>query len=99
MPYIKQEDRKFLNDQINGIVVRLSTVAPDILKRPGPCNYVITRIILGALKPAEGWSYHSISRAIAVLNDAKTEMERRLMGPREDVVIKDNGDVPEYANT
>jgi len=96
MPYIKQEDRIGLNTVIDDAIVALQDVAPDVLKRPGPTNYMITRIVAGSLKPKEGWSYHSISRAIAVLRDAATEMERRLMGPREDVVIKDNGDVPEY---
>lgn len=96
MPYIKQEDRDWLDMSINTVIARLHTVSLDVLTRPGPTNYAITRIVAGALKPEGGWSYHSISRAIAVLRDAATEMERRLMGPREDVVIKENGDVPEY---
>lgn len=97
MPYIKQEDRVQLNHTIDNAVNRLKGVAPNVVTRCGSTNYVITRIVAGALKPEEGWSYHSISRAIAVLRDAATEMERRLMGPREDVVIRQNGDVPEYA--
>lgn len=96
MPYIIKNDRSNLDPAIFEIVDRLEKVAPDILKRPGPTNYVVTRIVAGALKPAEGWSYHSLSRAIAVLRDAATEMERRLMAKREDQVIIENGDVPEY---
>lgn len=68
----------------------------DVLKRPGPTNYVITRIVARALKPDDGWSYHSISRAIAVLRDAATEMERRLMAPYEDDKSAENGDIMEY---
>ncbi len=96
MPYIKKYDRANLNSYINEVVYQLKWMQPDILKRPGPTNYVITRVVARALKPDDGWSYHSISRAIAVLNDAATEMRRRLMDVREDDAIKENGDIPEY---
>jgi len=96
MPYIKPDDRAKLNFYMNKVVNQLKLVQPDILKRPGPTNYIVTRIVTMALKPDDGWSYHSISRAIAVLNDAATEMRRRLMDTREDVAIKNNGDIPEY---
>jgi hypothetical protein len=98
MPYIKQQDRSILNRPIQVLVDALRAVAPDVLQRPGPTNYVVTRIVVGALKPGEGWSYHSLSRAIAVLRDAAAEMQRRLMDQREDQVIHENGDVPEYAD-
>ena len=96
MPYIKQEDRTLLDHHIKRILDDLFEISCAVNKLPGPVNYVVTRIVLGALKPTDGWSYHSISRAIAVLRDSATEMERRLMAPREDVVIIENGDVPEY---
>jgi hypothetical protein len=97
MPYILQKDRKELNTEIDAIVVILKKVAPDVLKRSGSTNYTITRIVASALKPEEGWSYHSLSRAIGVLRDAAAEMQRRLMDQHENQVIKENGDVPEYA--
>ncbi len=99
MPYISQHDRDGLDDAIGRIVEALKLTAPDVLKRPGPTNYTVTRIVAGALKPDEGWSYHSLSRAIAVLRDAAAEMQRRLMDQRENQVIKNNGDVPEYADS
>lgn len=97
MPYIKHEDRVKLDFAIGEVVYALKQTAPDVFKRPGPTNYTITRIVAAALKPDEGWSYHSLSRAIAVLRDAAAEMQRRLMDQREDHVIRENGDVPEYA--
>ena len=78
---------------------QLKWVEPNIFKRTGTTNYVITRIVTRALKPSDGWSYSSISRAIAVLNDAAMEMHRRLMDVREDYAIKENGDIPEYKVT
>ncbi len=96
MPYIKRGARVRLNLYISEVVNQLKLVQPDLLKRPGPTNYVVTRIVARALKPDDGWSYHSISRAIAVLNDAATEMRRRLMDVRENDAIKENGDIPEY---
>jgi hypothetical protein len=96
MPYIQQIDRQRLDNAIYNAVMALRVVAPDVLKRPGPTNYTVTRIVAGALKPEEGWSYHSLSRAIAVLRDAGAEMQRRLMDQRENQVIQENGDVPEY---
>ena len=96
MPYIKKGARVRLNFYISEVVNQLKFVQPDVLKRPGLTNYVVTRIVTRTLKPEDGWSYHSISRAIAVLNDAATEMRRRLMDVREDDAIKENGDIPEY---
>lgn len=96
MPYIKQSDRAHLNCDIDSIIYDLNNLAP-LDKRYGPINYTISRIVASALKPKEGWSYHSISRALAVLQDAHDEMRRRLMDKREDQVIKINGDLDEYS--
>lgn len=95
MPYINKNDRTFLDGYIHQIVNQLKL--KDLFSRPGDVNYTITRIVAGSMKPDfEGWSYHSLSRAIAILNDSKTEMERRLMAKREDQVIANNGDLEEY---
>ena len=98
MPYTEREKRVKLNFVMNEVVNALKWTQPDVLDRPGPTNYVITRIVARALRPEEGWSYHSISRAIAVFHDAAAEMQRRLMDRREDEAIAKNGDIPEYAN-
>ncbi len=99
MPYIKEHDRTTLNFAIDEIVTQLGWLQPDVLKRPGPTNYVVTRIVARTLKPEEGWSYHSISRALGVLRDAAAEMQRRLMDTREDAAIENNGDIPEYSSS
>jgi hypothetical protein len=92
MPYIKKERRQLLDAEITRIVNRLL----DISAVKGDVNYTITRIVLGALKPDAGWSYQSLSDAVAALKDAATEVERRLLAPHEDGAKERNGDVPEY---
>ena len=98
MPYIKDEQRAKINYLIVGTVNGINYIESDVLKKPGIVNYVITRIVARSLKPKDGWSYHSLSRAIAVLRDAAAEMERRLMAPYEQGKRGENGDVMEYAN-
>lgn len=96
MPYIKKTMRALLNCYIETLKNHIIHEEPIIFNRPGVVNYAITRLVAGSLKPVDGWSYHSLSRAIAVLRDAATEMERRLMAKREDKAIQDNGDIQEY---
>ena len=95
MPYIKTNGRQALNTSVYKAVDALTGI-PDLVSRQGATNYVISRIVLGALRPHDGWSYSSISRAIATLRDAADEMSRRLMAAREDLAIEANGDLPEY---
>jgi len=97
MPYIKKTDRaNGLDRSINQIVLDLKRIRHWPATRKGATNYAVTRIVLASMKPDEGWSYDSISRALAVLDDAHGEMKRRLMDVREDKAIEQNGDVLEY---
>ena len=96
MPYIKRKDRGLINHDLHELTESILWAKPNILERPGMVNYAISRLVCGTLKPEAGWSYHSLSRAIAVLRDAATEMERRLMAKHEDQVIQDNGDLEDY---
>lgn len=93
MPYISQGNRHALDTIIDGLVKRLR----DIECRPGDCNYVVTRVVLEALRPESGWSYHDLHDAVGLLRDAAGEIERRLMGPYEDVAIRRNGDMQCFA--
>lgn len=96
MPYINVGNRMALDPIIEGLVKRLR----DIECRPGDCNYVVTRIVLEALKPGDtGWNYHSLSDAVRVLKDAATEIERRLLGPYEDAAMQQNGDLACFDET
>jgi hypothetical protein len=99
MPYIKSISRQFLDDPIKQCVEELREYAM-FDERVGVCNYVVTRIVAGAMLPdSKHRNYHAISRALSVLHDAETEMRRRLMDVREDKAISMNGDIPEYEQT
>ncbi|MDP7157392.1 MAG: hypothetical protein QF922_04125 [SAR324 cluster bacterium] len=60
---------------------------PD--RRDGELNYIITRI----LKETYPQRYHTINRAIGVLEACKLEYYRRVAAPYEDTKIQQNGDV------
>lgn len=88
MPYIKRELRKLLDAEIDALYAKLSNeqVGNDI---DGCLNYVITKLI-HRIYPRR---YFSLNRAIGVLECAKQELYRRIVGPYEDEKIAENGDV------
>jgi len=94
MPYITTHDREQFDDDLEALITTLKS-AP-IERNYGAVNYCVTRLVTGALKPEQGWSYASLSHAIAVLHDAAHEIERRLMNPHEDRARARNGDIDEY---
>lgn len=86
MPYIKQEARKDLDNQINILGYTIGNV--------GELNYVITRIVAQYLDlQSLTLHYKDLNEVIGVLECAKQELYRRLAAPYEDEKIKENGDV------
>jgi hypothetical protein len=55
----------------------------------GEINYIITTI----LKEVYPLRYFNLNRAIGVMESCKLEFYRRVVGPYEDVKIRENGDV------
>ena len=98
MPYIKQSQRAAVNRFIDALVEEMNEqIDGEAIPSAGLVNYVITRIVAGTLRPPfTGWSYSSLSTALAVFRDAEAEMRRRLLDPYEDKAIAKNGDIPEY---
>ena len=91
MPYISQKRRQLFDTPVTGLINHLrrnGAVKGDI-------NYVLCRLILGALRPETGWTYASLSNALSVTDDVNKELRRRLLDPYEDDAIDKNGDVPE----
>ena len=85
MPYIKKEDRPYLETLIWNLKV-------DIQKlNVGDLNYLITQILLST-KPIR---YSDYNRLIGVLECVKLEFYRRAVALYEDEKIKENGDVYE----
>tara|TARA_Y100000034_G_scaffold80510_1_gene96599 strand:- start:1536 stop:1865 length:330 start_codon:yes stop_codon:yes gene_type:complete len=104
MPYIPDENREettrsagtTLNLCIEEIIAHLQSLDDD--QKEGTCNYIISRIVAGGLKPPTGWRYMWLARAHQTFLAAAAEFYRRLLGPYEDRAIAKNGDIPEYAD-
>jgi len=84
MPYIPEQDRQTLDDQID----RLS----EVLNTKGECNYVITRLIHNYINKT-GKKYDNLNDSIGILECAKLELYRHVIGPYEDTKIESNGDI------
>ena len=94
MPYVSSTERVHLDPELEDVIRRVLLSPPD--KRPGLVNYSISRIVAKSMEPLHGWSYASLSAALAIFSDAAAEMRRRLMDQHEDAAIEQNGDIPEY---
>jgi len=91
MPYIKQGTRLIFNKAIESLA-KLLRENPDV----GNVNYCITRLVLIAGRPSTGWNYASLHDVVGVLDDAKSEIRRRIMDPYENYKGELNGDILEF---
>lgn len=91
MPYIKQDDRRILDNAIRGLVfaLRNNSTTDDI---DGKINYAFTRI-MREVYDAKTPSYYNMNKAIGVLECIKLEFYRRIISPYEDKKIQENGDL------
>ncbi len=87
MPYIPREDRPKYEDPLTTLIATLREQPTDRID--GELNYIITRILKETYPPR----YHTINRAIGVLEACKLEYYRRVAAPYEDTKIEQNGDV------
>jgi hypothetical protein len=62
-------------------------------KQDGAVNYTITRLLHGAYEMRTRPGYFKLNRALGVLEAAKLEIYRRIVGPFEDTAIQRNGDI------
>lgn len=95
MPYINQDYRVLYDEAIKVLLHDLQGRDRPIA---GDVNYIITRLVTGALSPSARWSYAELNEAIGVLECAKQELYRRVGGPKEDLAVLENGDTAEYHN-
>ena len=90
MPYVKAEDRVDIDDALRKFLMHMGPLTP------GQFVYLIYQIAQwqasfgGTGDLPIGWT--EASRVIADLECAKLEFYRRIIGPYEDVKIKENGD-------
>ena len=83
MPYIKQADRKELENY---------TCDGRAPKTAGELNYTITKLVIEYMTN-KGLSYQTINDIVGALEGAKLEFYRRVAAPYEDTKIAENGDV------
>lgn len=101
MPYIncEMQQRKLhdsdLEDKVDDLIYTIINLYDDD-EFEGVCNYTISRIVAGVMRPATGWRYKWLNRAYGTFLSAAAEFYRRVVGPYEDNCIKKNGDIPEY---
>jgi hypothetical protein len=88
MPYTKEEDRE---PQYSPIEL----LAKEI-KVKGDLNHAICELTALVILENGGMGYTNVSEWVDAVNGARKEMERRLLGPYEDVKIIENGDVRSF---
>lgn len=105
MPYIDQNRRKLLDNNIDQICLSIKNLLSDkafvknnisneeFLSIGGDLNYCFSRILSNVMGQV---SYSKIAVATGVLENIKQEFYRRVAEGYEDVKIKSNGDIKEY---
>lgn len=81
MPYIDPDKR----EEVDNLVPMVSLHAPA----DGRLNYLLFAVCKRSIPP----SYTSYKNFCGELRQCATEIERRLLGPYEDMKIIENGDV------
>jgi len=92
IPYIKKEKRPNFDEAINKLVALLKSSTDSGQHDNGDVVYAIYRIIIDIY--AYG-NFEIKSNALKVLESAKLEYYRKVMGPYENLKIAENGDVKE----
>lgn len=87
MPYIKKEQRPAVDDLINPLIEYIKSLPME--DQDGSINYAVTKMI----KSVYPVKYFHLNRALGVLSAITQELYRKIIGPYEDIKIKENGDV------
>ena len=90
MPYIKQEQRRKLDDAINELSAQIAFLSKDKTDFAGLLNYTCTKLALQTIPEKRYWA---IAATTGALRNAAEEFYRRYGVPYEDAMIKTNGDV------
>jgi hypothetical protein len=89
MPYINEPNRELLDPRIEELAAHITST--------GDLNYVVTRLALKHLIELGLNDYGNFDSEMGMFLCALLEMYRRVGTIYEDLKIKQNGDVPEYA--
>ena len=95
MPFIKEEQRKIIDEEIADLAEEMKTLGEscnlsesDI--RQGVFNYVITRL---AIELIGNPKYSKINDVVGAMECCKLELYRRMAANYEDKKASENGDV------
>ena len=99
MPYIKEDRRKFLDEDITKLSKEIMTKMVNVDSKSytwgldeGELNYVITKLLIECLRIEGKINYETLNKYIGVLSAVKSEFYRRAVVPYEDDKIKENGE-------
>ena len=84
MPYIPQDERKIINDQMKQLLDQASELTD------GQINYIISNLINTHIQ-ATTLNYAKLNAMIGVLECAKLELYARMITPYESTKIQQNG--------
>ncbi len=87
MPYILPKDRPELDQLAQPLIDHLKKLPLE--EQDGALNYFLT-VTIHHVYPKK---YFHINRALGVLSAVVQEFYRKVVGPYEEVKIKENGDV------
>ena len=85
MPYLKKSDK----DKFSKVIEQFKKLPPSTA---GEMNYLFTELVYAYLDK-QGLNYQKINDIVGALDGAKVEFQRKIVGPYEDLKIKENGDV------
>jgi len=91
MPYLRDEEKKVLEDLITTSVNKIEEIG-GYCYSSGDLNYVITKIILGYFK-TRGGRYKQINDVVGAMEGAKLEFYRKVVAPYEEIKESENGSV------
>lgn len=91
MPYIKQEWRDQVDEEVSNLCIKVNKLISENGDKnlDGILNYCIFTMCMN-LYPE---SYHWYNRMIGMMECCKAELYRRVVANYEDVKIEENGDV------
>jgi len=92
MPYIRQEKRCEIENELDQLIIKFLESEVEV-GTAGRLNYLISSITGAILNNDERISYTRINELIGVLECAKLELYRRVAAPYEDDKSRLNGDV------
>ncbi len=84
MPYIKQIDRSKFDKHVDELA--------ELISVDGELNYFVTALIHKLLMK-RGVNYQNMNNIDGALSQIRTEFCRTIVGPYEQIKIKDNGHV------